>query len=106
MASWGRHAWPRRNEGLRIYRERNDCYFLIEPDQKGPNGYDAVANALTGSEPSLGSCSISREWLYKSGATRVQWSEVPPVWQKAILPWLTDKPESYRGFFLVTNQPR
>lgn len=103
--SWGRHGWPRKNEGLRLYRERNGTYFLLDPEC-GHHGHSAIANVLEGTEPSLGSCNIDRRWLNSQSLKRVQWSEIPEKWQKAILPWLDEKPEDIRGFWLVDQTER
>jgi hypothetical protein len=104
MASWGRHGWPKKDEGLRLYKERDGSYLIIDPESDR-GGLDAIANALTGPEPSLSSCTVSRDFTYTRGCKRVQWKELPAKWKKAFKPWLTNKPETIRGFWLVGQQP-
>lgn len=99
--SWGRHGWPRKDEGLRLYRDRDGSYFILDPADNTVGGYSAIANVLNGPEPSLGSCVIGRSYTYDRGCKRVQWSELPPKWRKAFRPWLESKPEKIRGFWLV-----
>ena len=105
MASWGRHGWPKKDEGLRLYKERDDTYLMLDPDNSH-GCLSAVANVLNGTEPSLGSCTLTNDYTYKSGCSRVQWGELPEKWQKAFLPWLDQKPETIRGFWLVGKQPK
>lgn len=103
--SWGRHGWPRTNESMRLYREREGSYLIIDVDAVSASGYDGIANALNGPEPSLASTTIGRDYTYKRGCKRVQWSELPKKWQRAFRPWLNVKPEEVRGFWLVGQQP-
>lgn len=98
--SWGRHNWPRKNEMLRIYREKNGTFFLFDPETN-----EGIANALNGKEPSLTSTGISPSYIYQKGCKRVQWCELPPLWRAAFKPWLTKSPKDYRGFWLVGQQP-
>jgi hypothetical protein len=106
MSSWGRHGWPRKDEGMRLYKERDGSYLMLDVPAEG-RYHDAVANVMDGPEPSLGSCNIDRNYTYEKGCTRVQWSELPQVWKDAFMRWLGDvKPEEIRGFWLVGEQPR
>ena len=108
MASWGRHDWPKKNEEMRIYQERNGSYLLIcIPDDGRPVAhYDGIANICDDPNPSLGSVTIGRTYTYDKGCKRVQWSELPKKWQAAFRQWIDDKPESIRGFWLVGQQPK
>ena len=96
--SWGRHNWPRKNEGLRIYQERDGTFFLFDPVTN-----EGIANVLTGKEPSLGSCMISPEFIYRKRCKRVQWTELPDEWRRAFRHWLINRPEEIRGFWLVNR---
>jgi hypothetical protein len=109
MPTWGRHNWPRKNEGYRLYRERDGSHVLVVPDavQRGTGHLDAIGNAFAGPTPTLASTSVSREWLLDAGVKRVQWSELTEEWQAAFRRWLDDeKPEDIRGFWLVGQQPK
>lgn len=115
MGSWGRHGWPRSNEGARIYRERNGAYCMVFPEEREIGGYSAIGNVMTYPEPpSLAGCTVSRDYLLNSGCKRVQWSEIPEHWQKAFLWYLRDdgtdaepwRPENERGLWLMGSQPK
>jgi hypothetical protein len=107
MASWGRHGWPRKHEGARIYRERDGSYLMLFPESGdgGRYGYDAVANALVGPGTSLGSCTVARNYTYERGCKRVQWSELPAEWQQAFRRWIDVAPETIHGLWLKGQQP-
>ena len=106
-------GWPRKNDGMRLYRDKDrKTYFLVEIHEEGPR-YSAVANVLTGDSPSLGSCTIPPGYIAENFLKRVQWSELPEVWQRAFLPWIVNeddpeslRPETIRGFWRVGQQPR
>jgi len=109
MPSWGRHGWPRKDEGLRIYRERCGSYLLLDPDSKHssfPGAYDATGNVFPGPRPSLGSTTVRANYIFQGGVKRVQWSEIPEEWQEAFRRWLDAEPETIRGFWLVGQQPK
>lgn len=103
-----RHNWPRKNDGIRVYRERCGAYVLVFPEQvQRSNGHlDAVGNVHGGDHPSLASTSVSREWFLNAGVKRVQWSEIPEDWQRALSRWFDGKPEGIRGFWAIGNQPK
>jgi hypothetical protein len=105
MGSWGRHGWPKKDEVMRLYKETDGSYIMLDvPAEAGY--YSAIGNVLHGPEPSLGSCEVSIDYTYRERCTRVQWSELPKEWQIAFRYWLDDtKPESVRGFWLVGQQP-
>ncbi len=106
MGSWGRHGWPRANEFARIYRERDGSHMILFVPAEG-SGHDAIANVLNGPSPSSGNCTVSRDFTYNRGCKRVQWSELPPEWQRAFGSWLGDtKPEDIRGFWLAQTKKR
>ncbi len=103
--SWGRHGWPRTNEGFRLYKERDEAYLMLDIPAQG-GYYSAIANAFKGPEPSLGSCSVALNFTYVKGCKRVQWSELPKEWKAAFIQWINVKPKDVRGFWLVGHQPK
>lgn len=88
---------------------------MVFPEEKDHRGhYDSISNVYDGATPSLvGGGGISREFIYKSGCKRVQWSELPEEWQRAFLNYMEPvfddeewwRPEEQRGLWLVGNQP-
>ncbi len=108
MGSWGRHGWPRKDEVMRLYRERDGSYMMVDVPIGRDGTYAAIANALEGPEPSLATTGVSPSYLLQAGCKRVQWSELPREWKAAFLYWLSFdkiKPRDVRGFWLVGNQP-
>lgn len=104
-------GWPRKNDGGRIYKDKKERgYFIIFMDLEHLQfgGYEAIANVLVGDSPSLGTCTISPNYLANKWPKRVEWSELPEEWQRAFRPWLGDDvtPESIRGFWRAGNQPK
>jgi len=106
MPSWGRHGWARKNEEMRLYKERDGSYLMLFVDNRNSVFYDGIANNYPGSEPSLSHANIDSEYTTKKGCTRVQWSELPMKWKKAFRYYLTKKPVEIRGFWLVKNMPK
>jgi hypothetical protein len=103
-------GWPRKNDLMRIYRDKDKkTYFLLEvANGIGPSGYDAIANVYSGTEPSLGSCTISPNYISDNRLKRMQWSELPTKWQKAFQYWLNFDdltPQQVRGFWRMGQQP-
>lgn len=100
-------GWPRKDERVRLYFERKQkSYLLIDLDATEQrrkahlSGYEGLANVLYGSMPSLCSTEISAMYLYRH-CRRVQWSDMPEEWQKAMAERLCEAPENYRGLWRV-----
>ncbi len=99
-------GWPRKNEQLRIYRDKDKkTFFMIDtdafPGTHGPE-YSAVANVYNGPEPSLASTGISRHYIEHNWLKRIQWDELPKQWQKAFRTWLDSvNPKNIRGFWRI-----
>lgn len=69
-------GWPRKNDGCRLYREKNGTYFmLVIKGAAGP--HDAVANVYGGLSLSLGTTQISNNYLASTWPKRMQWDELP-----------------------------
>jgi hypothetical protein len=92
-------GWPRKNERLRLYFERKAKTYLLYDPETG-EGVGEIMMYNDPEKPSLASTSISTVYLYKK-CCRVQWSDMPMVWQDALAKWLTDKPKDYRGFWKI-----
>jgi hypothetical protein len=101
-------GWAKKNEVGRIYRDKDrKTFFIVFVDQVTPRyGWDAIANVLTGSEPSLGTCGISPTYVSTHWLKRMAWSELPREWKEAFRPWLVGAPETIRGFWSIGKQPR
>ena len=107
-------GWPRTNEGLRIYRDKDKkSYFMVIVDDSvvphltlGPC-YDAIANVLTEPlPPSLCGTQVSRRYISDNWLKRVSWEELPRVWQKAFREYMQRdgsrfNPRDYRGLWRV-----
>ena len=99
-------GWPRKNEGCRLYRERADKSYIMVIVENGRNGrghFDAIGNVMAGDTPSLASTSAADDYL-QSKCCRVQWSDMPEVWQKAfrrMMEGWDQTPEEIRGLWKV-----
>lgn len=93
-------SWPRKNETARVYQDRKDKSFLIIfPDNLNPAGdYDGVGNVYPNDTPILASCCISPAFI-RNLYRRVQWSDMPRHWQKALCLWLPKSPKHCRGLW-------
>jgi hypothetical protein len=100
-------GWVRKNQVGRIYRDKDrKTFFIVFVDQITLGyGWDAVANVLTGSEPSLGTCGIPPHYVSTHWLKRYEWSELPTQWQDAFRPWLVNAAETIRGFWRAGKQP-
>lgn len=100
-------GWPKKNETMRLYRDRDGSYLAIYPDECERGKYTALANVYAGPEPSLCGTSIGRDWFASVWPTRVEWTDLPDEWKRAFAKYLDDdeRPESIRGFWRVGNQP-
>lgn len=97
---------PRKNEQMRLYKEKDGGYFLIYTDESLKYiQYDALANVLHGPSPSLGNTLISPAYFTYNRPKRVQWDELPTEWQSAFLEWmpLNFDPRTVRGFWRVAK---
>jgi len=107
-------GWPRKNEGFRIYFERKDKTYLLvviptleelEEERKGGyyrKGYEGVGEVMVNNNPDnpkLCSCNPSPGYL--RNCRRVQWTDMPEVWQDALKSWINGHPKDYRGFWKV-----
>jgi len=108
-------GWPKSNEGFRLSDEREaKTYLLVEvPDKEElkrerENGYyrkyfDGVGEVRTNNDPEnpcLAQTQVGNMHTYKK-CKRVEWSEMPEVWQKAMAEWINGSPEDYRGLWKV-----
>jgi hypothetical protein len=108
-------GWPKKNEGFRLYFERKaKTYLLIEiPDpevleqerKQGyyRRGYEGVGEIMVHNDPEspkLASCNPSDMHLYRK-CRRVQWSDMPQVWQDALASWINGDPKDFRGLWKV-----
>jgi len=106
-------GWPKKNEVFRLYFERKaKTYLLVEliPEEErtelfrsGHRGefLSAAGELMTHNDPErpvLCSCNPSSEYIYKK-CKRVQWSDMPEVWQDALRMWIPGKPEDFRGLW-------
>jgi hypothetical protein len=90
-------GWPRKNEGLRVYFERKEKSYLLYD----PVNHEGVGEVLVDNNPQkpmLASTSVSPIYL-ANHCKRVQWDEMPEVWQHALQSWLSDNPKNYRGLW-------
>lgn len=99
-------GWPRKNEECRLYKERKGAYLLVFLGDKCPDGsYEAVGEVLIDNDPNvprLASTSVSTWHLY-SKCKRVQWSDIPEQWQKALKEWLVGNPKDIRGLWKINH---
>ena len=100
-------GWPRKNDNVRIYQDKDKSYFIVYPDQVNGKGMmDALANVHEGSSPTLCGCGVSPSYIYANRLKRQQWSDLPENWKIAFNYHLSDPPENIRGFWKVNNQPK
>jgi hypothetical protein len=108
-------GWPKKDEGFRLYFERGaKTYLLVEistPEdlkRERENGYfrtyfDGVGEILIHNNPdrpNLAPTQVSNMHIYKK-CKRVEWSDMPEVWQQALAEWINGKPEDFRGLWKV-----
>jgi hypothetical protein len=106
-------GWPRRNDEMRLYADKKEkgAYFMVFPDQEGSRGYDAIANVYPGPEPSLVGTSISRNYLARTWAKRVSWTDLSQEWKDAFREYLSGgedepfNPALIRGLWRIAEQP-
>jgi len=102
-------GWPKKNEECRLYFEKACKSYMIVIVEQGKNyngHYNIVANIQESSNPCLasGSCSVM---YIRNFCKRVQWSDMPAVWQKAFQnimknnDWDKTNPKDIRGFWKI-----
>jgi len=107
-------GWPKKNEEARLYFERKTKSYLMvflhdnDEDKRSMRGnYEAIGELLIHNNPErpmLCSCSASPIHLYKK-CRRVEWSDMPKVWQQEMKDYINGDPEEVRGLWKVGNQP-
>ena len=100
-------GWPKKHEEARLYFERKPkTYLLVFPDLKCHDGsMEYVGELLIHNDPerpTLAHGSTSPQYLYTK-TRRVEWSEMPAVWQEALAGSLEDKPEKVRGLWKINK---
>ena len=98
-------SWPRKNEGCRLYQERQTKSYIlviIENGRSSSGHWDAVGNVMNDSKPCLAGCSASDMYLHNR-CKRVQWSDLSEEWKNAFLAYMGDwdqkQPEQIRGLW-------
>ena len=108
-------GWPKKNEGFRVYLERKAKSYLLvcipTPEEERERRlaylggtYDGVGEVMCDNNPErpcVASCNVAPMHLYKK-CRRVQWSDLPKVWQDALAEWMNGSPEDYRGLWKVS----
>ena len=96
--------FPRKST-VRIYCEKKYNSFLLVIDENGRNYagmWECYANVHADDTPSLCVTSCSSGWL-RGRCKRVQWSDLPKIWQKAFLvtmkDWDITDPKQIKGFW-------
>lgn len=104
-------SFPRKNETARIYRDKDkQSYFIVYPGKDGRfvGSMEAIANALTGPEPSLCGTSINSNYIASNWLKRMQWNELPIDYQQAFMQYYnvddTLIPQSVRGFWRLEKK--
>lgn len=91
-------GWPRKGDHRLYFERKSKSYMLLcVGDGRNPGGaWGAVANCLSGTEPSLCYCGVSDGYIY-SHCRRVAWSDLPKEWKRAFVcymsvdtPWSPD----------------
>jgi len=97
-------SWPKKNEEYRLYLERGKkSYLLMDVDNVTPSGnHEAIGEVLIENDPNkptLCGTQVCPTHIYRK-CKRVQWDEMPEVWQKALGEYLED-PKEYRGLWRI-----
>lgn len=98
-------GWPKKNEEMRLYLEKKAKSYLLVflgNEYRCPNGsQEAVGELMIDNDPDnpkLCNCSVSPMHIYKK-CRRVEWSEMPEVWQNALQSWLNVPANEIIGLF-------
>jgi len=99
-------GWPKKDD-LRLYFERaKKTYLLIDPNSRCPDGsYEAEGELLIDNNPEspcLCSTSASPIYLYQK-CRRAQWSDMPPIWQKAMAEYVNGDPQTVKGLWRLPH---
>lgn len=101
-------SWPRKDDGYRLYKERNG-YLLVSADP----AEDFAVGDVYDYGPSLCGCSYpTGDYFYKR-CKRVAWSDLPQEYQDAFRRYMRPMdegdpewiPESIRGLWRIGEQP-
>jgi hypothetical protein len=103
-------GWPRKNDQMRLYRDKQNAYVLVFVDDERRGLHDALANVYDGSSPSLCGTQVSDRWFVQTWPKRVEWSDLPTEWKEAFMRYMDDdehpfRPEEIRGLWKVGHQP-
>ena len=93
-------GWSRKNDGARLYQEKKDKSFILVITENGIHSgcYEAVANVHEGPNPTLASTGVSQGYLLNC-CKRVQWSDLPRIWQREFERWMNQTPQETRGLW-------
>ena len=98
-------GWPKKNEDFRLYYEAGaKTYLLVSMGEKCPDGSrEAIGELLIDNDPEKPkpcTTAVSDMHLYKK-CKRVQWDEMPQVWQDALGEYITGAPKTCRGLWRI-----
>lgn len=107
-------GWPKnkKREQYRLYYERKaKTYLLVFVEAGGSCDHDCVGEILINNDPDnprLAHMTCSENYIYANRLKRVQWDEIPKVWQDAfkiahfdIEP--VERPEDIPGLWRIGN---
>jgi hypothetical protein len=98
-------GWPKKNEDFRLYYEAGSkTYLLVSMGETCPDGCrEAIGELLIDNDPekpNLCSTSVSSMHIYKK-CKRVQWDEMPQVWQDKLGEYINGDPKTCRGLWRI-----
>jgi len=101
-----KRGWPRKNEGARIYRDKDKKVYMLVYIDDNVRHFDAVTG-VRASLPYiyLSTINITKAYIADNWLKRVAWYELPARWRQAFGAWLPDGPENVRGLWRVGEQP-
>ena len=108
-------GWPKKREEYRLYYERKaKTYLLVHIDDGQTGKHSCVGELMTNNNPEKpclfhGECSDS--YIYTNWLKRMQWNELPEVWQRAFKQFHFDiepieTPETIRGLWRAGHMPQ
>lgn len=106
-------GWPRKNEEIRLYREKRGAsgFLMIFPDEPwGPGNYTAIGNVLASPGPSLCGTGVSPAYIADNRLKRLAWSDLPADYQAAYREYMQRDgsifvPETVRGLWRMGEGP-